>query len=268
MKLSIITISYNNAADLSQTIKSVVEQTWQEFEYIVIDGGSTDGSVEIIKAYQDRMTFWVSEPDSGIYQAMNKGLRKANGEYLLMLNAGDYLCDADVLHRVFSLDSHTEDLLLGDVYRTASGKVFEISEYHNPLTFDFFRKTSISHQGTFIKKSLHDTVGLYDESIRFSSDWKFFILAVCKYNVSYKHLKCFVAVCDCGGLTWNPKYFPAIRKEMQQTLQQYFPAFIADYADYDYIRSRAIKNQILGAWPKLKLLIKTRILKRNILNEE
>ncbi|RYE21123.1 MAG: glycosyltransferase [Sphingobacteriaceae bacterium] len=261
MKLSVITISYNNAVDLNQTIKSVVEQTWREFEYIVIDGGSDDGSVDIIKSYQDRIKFWISEPDGGIYQAMNKGLYHAKGEYLLMLNAGDYLCDTDVLKRVFSAENHSEDLLIGDVYRTASGKVFETSEYRSPLTFDFFRSSSISHQGTFIKREVHDIVGLYDEDLRFSSDWKFFILSICKYNVSYKYLKSFVAVCDCGGLTWNPKYFPAIKKEMQQTLQQYFPAFLIDYTNYDYIRSKAIKNQILGIWPKIKILIKKQVLK-------
>ncbi|RYE20585.1 MAG: glycosyltransferase, partial [Sphingobacteriaceae bacterium] len=192
MKLSIITISYNNAADLEQTIKSVIEQTWSAFEYIIIDGGSTDGSLELIKQYQSNLAFWVSEPDKGIYHAMNKGVRKATGDYLLMLNAGDFLCDKEVLQRVFAAGNHEEDLLLGDVHRTAHGKIFQDSHYTAPLTFSFFRKTSISHQGTFIKKSLHETVGMYDENLRFSSDWKFFVLAVCKYNVSYRNLAFFI----------------------------------------------------------------------------
>lgn len=264
MKLSIITISYNNAADLEQTIKSVLEQTWTEFEYIIIDGGSTDGSVELIERYQNRLDFWVSEPDRGIYHAMNKGVLKATGDYLLMLNAGDFLCDNDVLQRVFAMDNHQEDLLLGDVHRTANGKVFRDNHYAAPLTFSFFRHTSISHQGTFIKRSLHDTVGLYDESLRFSSDWKFFVLAICKYNVSYKNIALFVATCDCGGLTWDPKNFPAIRKEMNAVQQQYFPAFIDDYADYEYIQSHTIKKRLLGIWPNFKYLVKRKILKREI----
>ena len=268
MKLSIITISYNNAADLEQTIKSVLEQTWTAFEYIIIDGGSTDGSVELIEKYQRRLAYWVSESDRGIYHAMNKGVKKANGDYLLMLNAGDFLCDKEVLQRVFATDTHEEDLLLGDVHRTANGKIFQDSHYAAPLTFSFFRKTSISHQGTFIKRTLHETVGMYDESLRFSSDWKFFILAICKHNVSYKNLPFFVATCDCGGLTWNPKHFPAIRREMNQVQQQYFPAFMNDYAQYEYMQSKTIKNQLISIWPNVKHLIKRRILKRAILEEK
>lgn len=268
MRLSIITISYNNAADLEQTIKSVIEQTWTEFEYIVIDGGSSDGSVEIIEQHQSKMAFWVSEPDRGIYHAMNKGVDKATGDYLLMLNAGDYLCDKEVLRRAFATTNHDEDLLLGDVHRTANGEIFQDSHYTAPLTFSFFRKTSISHQGTFIKRSLHNTVGMYDENLRFASDWKFFLLAICKYNVSYKNLSFFVATCDCGGLTWNPKNFPAIRKEMQQVQQQYFPAFISDYANYEYMQSRTIKKQFSSIWPNFKYLVKKRILKREIPGED
>ena len=89
MKLSIITINRNNAAGLRRTIESVVSQTYTEFEYIIIDGASTDESVDVIKEYADKITFWVSEPDNGIYNAMNKGILKAKGEYLLFLNSGD-----------------------------------------------------------------------------------------------------------------------------------------------------------------------------------
>ena len=267
MKLSIITISYNNAADLEQTIKSVISQTWTGFEYIIIDGGSTDGSVELIAQYQDKLAFWVSEPDRGIYHAMNKGVQKANGDYLLMLNAGDFLCDREVLQRVFAATTHEEDLLLGDVHRTANGRIFQDSHYDAPLTFSFFRQTSISHQGTFIKRSLHETIGLYDEHLRFSSDWKFFVLAICKYNVSYKNLPFFVATCDCGGLTWDPRNFPAIKKEMAQVQQQHFPAFVDDYTHYEYLQSHTIKRRILAIWPNFKYIIKKKVLKREILGE-
>ncbi|RZK30761.1 MAG: glycosyltransferase [Hymenobacter sp.] len=260
-------MSYNNAADLAQTIKSVLEQTWTQFEYIIIDGGSTDGSAELIAQYQHRLAFWVSEPDRGIYHAMNKGIHKASGEYLLMLNAGDFLCDKEVLQRVFAADTHAEDLLLGSVHRTANGEIFQNSHYSAPLTYSFFRKTSISHQGTFIKRSLHETIGMYDENLRFSSDWKFFILAICKHNVSYKNLPFFVATCDCGGLTWDPKNFPAIRREMDQVQQQYFPAFISDYTHYEHMQSKTIKRQLSDIWPSVKHLIKRKILRREILEE-
>ena len=89
MRLSIITINYNNREGLRKTIESVVNQTYRNFEYIIIDGGSTDGSVEVVKEYADRISYWVSEPDNGIYNAMNKGVLAANGKYIQFLNSGD-----------------------------------------------------------------------------------------------------------------------------------------------------------------------------------
>ena len=100
-QLSIITINYNNLAGLQKTFESVFNQTFQDFEYIVIDGGSTDGSKELIEQYHDKIDYWVSEPDSGIYNAMNKGIVRANGEYLQFLNSGDSLLGENILKNVF-----------------------------------------------------------------------------------------------------------------------------------------------------------------------
>ena len=100
MKLSIITINYNNLAGLRKTVESVLAQTYREFEYIVIDGASTDGSAEYVRAQADKLTYWVSEQDTGIYNAMNKGVRAATGEYVLMLNSGDFLVDEYVVERI------------------------------------------------------------------------------------------------------------------------------------------------------------------------
>ena len=100
MKYSIITINYNNRDGLEKTIQSVINQTCQDFEFIIIDGGSTDGSVDIIKKYNDRINYWVSEPDKGIYNAMNKGILQAHGEYLNFMNSGDCFFDNEVLNKV------------------------------------------------------------------------------------------------------------------------------------------------------------------------
>ena len=102
MKLSIITINYNNREGLKRTIESVVNQTFTDFEWILIDGGSTDGSKELIEQYSNRFSYWVSEPDNGIYNAMNKGLRAAKGDYLQFLNSGDRLYNAQSLASCFS----------------------------------------------------------------------------------------------------------------------------------------------------------------------
>jgi len=110
-KLSIITVNLNNAEGLRKTIESVVTQTFTDFEYIIIDGGSTDGSVEIIKLYADKITYWVSEPDKGIYNGMNKGIMVAKGEYCQFLNSGDWLVNENVLKEVFA----DVDIVYGDL---------------------------------------------------------------------------------------------------------------------------------------------------------
>ena len=97
MKFTVITINYNNADGLRQTILSVVGQTCDDYEYVIIDGGSTDGSVEVIKEREDKISYWVSEKDGGIYNAMNKGVKAARGEYLIFMNSGDIFYDNKVL---------------------------------------------------------------------------------------------------------------------------------------------------------------------------
>ena len=256
MKLSIITINYNNAADLERTIDSVIKQTYKDFEFIIIDGGSSDNSIDVIKSNEDKLDYWISEKDNGVFHAMNKGIAQAKGEYLLMLNAGDLLCNDKVLEQVFEKEMYTQDILSGDVYRSVDQQIFDKSYFPDAPTFSFFRNGSLSHQGTFIKRSLHNIVGLYDETLKYSSDWKFFILAICKYNVSYYHLPFFVATCDCTGLTCSPANFPAMKKEFATVYQEYFPAFITDYEDYDYLKKNTIKNKMFLIKGYLKNKIK------------
>ncbi|SFQ83583.1 glycosyltransferase family 2 protein [Hymenobacter arizonensis] len=261
MKLSVITINYNNAADLTKTLHSVFEQTWTDFEYIVIDGGSTDGSLEVIRQNEGKLAYWVSEPDAGIYNAMNKGIRVAEGDYLLMLNAGDSLCNNTVLEQVFSLNTYNEDILAGDVYRAVNGKIFDKSCFPDTLTFGFLRSGTLSHQAAFIKKRLHNVVGMYDEHLNYSSDWKFFILAICKYNASYRHLPFFISICDATGLTSIPENFHAMNQEIEQILNQDFAAFVPDYVKFDSWQQKTLKHKISLAWPFAKKSIK-KLIKR------
>lgn len=256
MKLSIITINYNNSADLVKTINSVLAQSWTDYEFIIIDGGSTDRSVDEIKAVAEKLSFWVSEADNGVFHAMNKGIKEAEGEYLLMLNAGDYLLDSTVLESCFGNQRYQADLLYGDVYRQADGKIFDQSIFPEKLTFGFLRRGALSHQATFIKRNLHDLVGLYDENLKYCSDWKFFILAICRYNVSTQHLPFFVAICDCGGLTCNPANFSAMAMENDGVLKQYFPAFISDYDATDRLERQTLKVRVNSLKRNLKTYIK------------
>jgi len=146
-KLSIITVNLNNAEGLRKTIESVVSQTYTDYEYIIIDGGSTDGCVEIIKQYEDKITYWVSEPDKGIYNAMNKGILKAKGEYCQFLNSGDWLIKESILHDIFSI-LPIADIIYGNE-QTEKG----IRTYPENPSFNFFSKKHFAIKLYLLRKN-------------------------------------------------------------------------------------------------------------------
>ncbi len=183
-KITIITINYNNLEGLKRTVESVVNQTWQEFEYIIIDGGSTDGSAEYIESQSDHFDYWVSEKDSGIYNAMNKGIKVATGEYLLFLNSGDELYSKTVLNENHN-EIHTHDLVCFDICQVFE-KSTNIHKFKDEISYNTFLNGTIGHPTTFIKKELFQKYGLYDENLKIVSDWKFFFMIVAKFNVSYR----------------------------------------------------------------------------------
>jgi glycosyltransferase involved in cell wall biosynthesis len=169
MKLSIITVNLNNAKGLLKTIKSVYTQTYEEFEYILIDGGSEDGSINMIEKYTDKITYFTSESDNGIYEAMNKGVKKAKGEYCLFLNSGDWLVNDSVLEEAFCVFPDNIDIVYGNI--NVDGLV---KKYPGYLSFNYFLFDSLPHPASFIKKSLFNQYGGYDEGLGIVSDWKFF----------------------------------------------------------------------------------------------
>ncbi len=181
--ISIITINFNDLEGLKRTMTSVLEQTWQEFEYIVIDGGSSDGSKEYIESHQEKINYWVSEPDTGIYNGMNKGIKASTGEYLLFLNSGDEFYSSMVLEQNENL-IHTQDLIYFDICLIFPQEQ-KIHHYPNSLSFNTFKNGAIGHPTTFIKNDMFNKIGLYDENLKIVSDWKFFLTAVVQ-GCSYK----------------------------------------------------------------------------------
>ena len=233
-KLSIVTINRNNAEGLQKTIESVICQTYTDFEFIIIDGASTDASLDVIHKNISSITYWISEPDSGVYNAMNKGVNQAKGEYLLMLNAGDELIDESVLSNVFNAEI-TEDIVYGNVLWLENNGCYE-STFPDKPQFSFFYKYSIGHQAAFVKKSLHETVGLYIETNRIVSDWCFFIKAFCHFNCTFKHIPFIISKCDRDGISCNPDYFPLIEKERKDFLNNEFPCFVDDYENAEQLK--------------------------------
>lgn len=222
MKLSIITINYNNRDGLRKTIESVVNQTWQGFEYIIIDGGSTDGSVEVIKEYANRINYWVSEPDKGIYDAMNKGINQAKGEYCLFMNSADVMYQPTTLDEVYaSLDG--ADIVSGRL-------LFEHGYIMTPppvVTAKFFFTRTLPHQATFIRRALFN-ISKYDDSYRIVSDWKFWIEMLVFHDCSYKTIQPIVALFDNSGISSTNENLRI--KEQQDVLEMIYPTRIrSDY---------------------------------------
>lgn len=227
LQLSIITINRNNAAGLRKTIESVVSQTYTDFEYIIIDGASTDESVDVIKEYADRITYWVSEPDTGIYNAMNKGILKANGEYCLFLNSGDWLVDKKVVGD-FCVNNFREDFISGSLLFGSSEMVWKAPDKNN-LDFTLFYRATLPHPSTFIKRNLFQLYGLYNENNRIVSDWEFFLKCLIVNNCNYNHFERIISFYSLNGISSLPEMKTIIEKERDIVYQLYMPLIIKSY---------------------------------------
>ena len=211
MKLSIITINYNNAVGLKKTLDSVASQTCTDFEHIIVDGASSDESVEIIREYEQSLASslspltshltWLSEPDTGIYNAMNKGVRLAKGEYTLMLNSGDYLVDDNVVEKVLPLLDGT-DIIQGNIIEEKDDKKYRNRGY-GKSNIDFFdvMKGYFLHQASFCRRDLFDRYGMFDESYRIIGDTKFFMTCLGKENASFAYVDLDIANYDTMGVS-------------------------------------------------------------------
>ena len=280
MKLSIITINYNNAEGLRKTLASVASQTYADIEHIIVDGGSTDGSVEIIREYADNEAMrlegyeamrqessedndtvpnrpiaqspnrhqirWISEPDKGIYNAMNKGIRMATGEYIQILNSGDILAAPDVTERMVATSaSYSEQcerstgeaelqqsdllpILYGNMIKVnASGKIVGKSGYTEYSLRQFYSST-LNHDCAYIRRDLFEEYGLYDEQLKIVSDWKWYLQAIGLGRVKPEYVDIDVTIFDDGGISeTNLTRRNAERRKVLEELLP--PAVLWDY---------------------------------------
>lgn len=288
MKLSIITITYNNAEGLCRTIQSVQSQTFRDFEHIIVDGGSTDGSVEIICQYADNEAIrlegykairpenskadnlasspnhlitsspiaWISEKDRGVYDAQNKGIRLAQGEYCYFLNAGDTFCNEHVLELIFkpltfnlSPLTSTPDVLYGnEVIVDGAGQRVGIARgVENPSFVDLYN-SCMKHQASFIRRSLFDKYGMYDADMRICSDFDWFFRVIAFHDdvtLQYKNVD--IAYFENTGLSYHSPELCA--KERQQILDRY----MSKRMQRDYL--------LLGRYPRLSRVGENKIVK-------
>lgn len=244
MKVSVITISLNRGYEIEKTIQSVLAQTYQNLEYWVIDGGSTDETLLILEKYKLQLNF-VTEKDEGIYHAMNKGIMKANGDYLIFLNAGDYFFSNSSLQTLID-NNKGEDLIYGDIV-IKDAELIYLKSFPDILSFGFFLKEYLPHPATLIKKSLLVKTGLYNENNKIVSDWEFFMNAVCKFNASYKHVKNAVSVYYTGGISSLHENYNLLLNEREKVLKKHYSLFMEDYAELDQCRNEIqhLKNSRL-----------------------
>ena len=241
MKISVITVNYNDAEGLRWTLESVAKQTYHNIEHIVIDGGSNDGSVDIIKEYVNQCimydVLWVSEKDNGIYNAMNKGIRKATGEYIQFLNSGDWYAAPDVLERVAAeLEKHNNpEMLFGTcIDIDDEGKRYPQGKNIQYSLLQLY-ESSYPHETSFFKRELFDTdkYGLFDESLRIVSDWKWFLEAIGVGQLKPIFVDVDVAFFDVHGISSTHKELD--KKERRKVLEEVLPpAILRDYDKYAF----------------------------------
>ena len=243
--LSIITINLNNCDGLKRTIDSVICQTFTDYEWIVIDGGSTDGSRELIEQYSDHFAYWVSEPDKGIYNAMNKGITQTKGEWILFLNSGDYLYGKNTLAEI-DLNCIDVDIAYGIMLRGGTnGSINNPEMMKSNLHWSDFISGSLPHQSTFIKKTLFDKVGYYDEDLKAVADWKFFVEAIIYNNSQTLFIPKIISIYEGDGISDHIG-----QEEREKELPFLFPQmFLNDLPiikTYEYLISTRLSKKIVS----------------------
>lgn len=217
--LTIITVVYNNVRDIERTIRSVIGQTYPYIQYVIVDGKSTDGTLEIIKRYAEQVSNWVSEPDKGIYDAMNKGLARATGDYVLFMNSGDELYASDTVERVFAAAPgadiyYGETELFNDEWESLGLRRHHIPEHFTWRSFRF--GMNISHQAIYIRRTITEP---YDTQYELSADIDWIIRAAKKAKLTV-NTRQIVAKYLVGGMS---------KKRHRQSLVERFRIFSKYY---------------------------------------
>lgn len=243
MTLTVITVNFNNEEGLERTIKSVINQTYKDFEYIIVDGASTDGSVDVIKKYGDCIDKWVSEPDTGIYDAMNKAVRMASCEYCLFMNSGDEIFSPETLGLVCR-QGLSEDYIQGIIYDCQT-KRYVYPPQDIKASFYLFGNNNY-HQASFISRKLL-LENCYDETLKIASDLKFNFQCIIMKNCSYNVLNVLIARYESDGRSIYMNH----DQEKKYIYESFLPKkVLEDYADMELMYGFPFKYLV----PMLKVI--------------
>jgi glycosyltransferase involved in cell wall biosynthesis len=214
-KFSVITVCRNEALNIRATCESIVSQVFRDFEWIVVDGASTDGTLDILREYAGTIDVLISEPDSGIYDAMNRGAARATGEYLIFMNGGD--CFASTAALQWASEAPRVQLIYGDVYLgNADGP---LETYPDVVDPGYMLRKMIPHQATFYERTLFEALGGYDESFKIAADYDLYARLFEVERISHYHIPYPLAVFDGEGIS-NNKQFRALRKQENHRIRK------------------------------------------------
>ncbi|MEO6303494.1 MAG: glycosyltransferase family 2 protein [Bacteroidia bacterium] len=223
-KISIITINYNNAEGLKQTFDSVRTQTLKGIDYVVVDGGSNDGSKELIEQNKDIISYSCSEKDKGIYDAQNKGILKSNGSYLIFLNSGDVFASTDFLSKTIEFSNANQNYSLiycNTILKNSDGSLYNIVQ-SNKLDLCFFYDKTLNHQSCLIKRELFDKYGLYDIGFKICADFDFILKAFINDPAQFVHFNEFAVIYENNGFSANPANYNIVVSERKQIVERHF----------------------------------------------
>jgi glycosyltransferase involved in cell wall biosynthesis len=245
--LSIITINYNDCLGLKKTAASVASQSNQNFEYIIIDGGSNDGSAEYLKENENSFGYACSEKDKGIYDAQNKGIAKSTGKYLLFLNAGDTFHSDQVVEQFLKQTANSDKgIIYGNSLIISPSGAEKLLTPPANLNLNFWYRNTLNHQAVFIQKTLFDKYALYDLNFRICADFDFFLKVFVKENAAFEYLP--LTVCNYfeGGFSANPANYDKMLAEKETVLKKHLSK--KEYAQIRraYVRSLPFRKQVLA----------------------
>jgi len=236
-KVSIITASLNAASHIERAMMSVTAQTYPHIEQVIIDGGSTDGTLAVIERHRDRIGYFISEPDRGIYNAMNKGIEAASGDILYFLNADDRLCDDSVIEDVVMVFARGPDLevIYGDLVWDVAGRM-ERKKQPSTITRESLAAATILHQTVFARKHVFEATDGFSERYRVVSDYEWMLKVFLRDGRKYQYIDRDIAVMGTKGLSWTTTDW---EKERVEVMKDYFTS-------YEILRHRTLPMKKLA----------------------
>jgi glycosyltransferase involved in cell wall biosynthesis len=222
--ITIITINYNNAEGLKKTFESVRNQTYKNYEYVVIDGGSADESKIIIEQNKNIINYYCSEKDEGIYDGQNKGIQQAKGNYLIFLNSGDAFDDNDFLNKAtnFIEDNPSFSLIYCDtILKNSDGSFYDIIQPDKLDLFYFYMKT-LNHQSCLIKRNLFDTFGLYESQYKICADFDFILKVFINDSKQFLHFNTFAVIYENDGFSAHTANYDIVVNERKKIIATHF----------------------------------------------